>query len=145
MFGLVKFPLFFNFFGSQSRHVSPALSGVVVRDASETCPEMSLAMRNMTLMQIDILNDSRLDGDSSIAFQLYNPATAVETECSAHGPTLLPDGAGGDSNTWYDCFVESRNPNIRAAFQYDAALNRLTVNETWICDNSDPGSDLAHP
>lgn len=104
---------------------------------AEDCTSRSAALVNLTVVNTQIVLGNPLSREnSSIVFQLRNPATGVEGECAAHGPALTPNGVGSDPYIWYNCFVESRNPSITKMFQYDSVINQLSVNETWICDDN---------
>lgn len=103
---------------------------------AEDCTAESRELHNMTTYQIQISYSNSSHEDNSVVFQLYNPAIGVDAQCAAYGPTL---GVGDSrSDTWYPCFVESRDPRISAAFKYDFVANQVTVNETWVCDAADP-------
>lgn len=101
---------------------------------AEDCTADSLALKNMTTYQIQIVYTDSPTDDNSVVFQLYNPVIGVDAQCAAYGPGL---GVGDTRNdTWYGCFIESRDTRISASFAYDFVLNQVTVNETWVCDSA---------
>jgi hypothetical protein len=109
----------------------------------DDCQVESQERQNFTVMYMDIIKGGPLDGpDSSIYFQLHNSMTGVDAQCSAHGPSLTPNGGGRSDpynpDAWYNCFVESTHANITATFQYDSVLDILTINETWPCNYTNP-------
>ncbi|KAH8899984.1 hypothetical protein GQ53DRAFT_758113 [Thozetella sp. PMI_491] len=114
-------------------------SAVISRQALTNCLENSGRVNNLTLIYTRTLDGGPAGGeDSMIYFQLGNPALGVDAQCSAHGPTLAPSGTDNtlfDPGKWYNCFVESRDPSIDAVFRFDSVQTRLTVNETWACQD----------
>jgi len=121
-------------------HVSAQVAGVASsstilnardRSADEDCIINSTSLKSLTAFQTQLAYGNQTNGDDNvIEFRLYNPAIDVSTECSGHGAALN----GSDASAPYWCFVESRDPRITATFQFDATTNKLSVNETWVCD-----------
>ncbi|KAJ9160937.1 hypothetical protein NKR19_g2785 [Coniochaeta hoffmannii] len=105
----------------------------------DECVTRSFAIHNLTALSPQVVIDSSDPNNNAVVFQLFNPITAVSGECAAHGAILAPDRETGDTDVWYSCFVESRDPSIAVQFQYDSAVNQLTVNETWICEEDEEG------
>lgn len=106
-------------------------------DIDSDCMTRSLALQNLTVQHTRIIEGNGTDGeDSSVVFQLQNSAIGIEGECAAHGAALAVNGTDTNPYMVYDCFMESRDPtNVSAMFQYDVMQNKLTINETWVCDD----------
>jgi len=79
--------------------------------------------------------------NSSVSFQLFNTATNIDAQCSAYSIALTPNAIGSDPYQWYNCFMEARDPRMAAKFRYDATLNHLTVDETWVCADKEKGRE----
>ncbi|MDB5911140.1 MAG: hypothetical protein JWP34_5257 [Massilia sp.] len=101
------------------------------------CVSKSFAIHNLTAVAPQVVIDSSSPDNNAVVFRLFNPITEVSGECAAHGVTLAPDNVTGNPGLWYNCFVESRDPSITVQFQYDSALDQLTVNETWVCEEDE--------
>jgi len=108
-----------------------------VASPDDECVSKSFSIHKLTALAPEILLDTASPDNNAVVFQLFNPITRVSGECTAHGTTLAPDKDTGRPELWYDCFVESRDPSITVQFQYDSALDQLTVNETWICEEDE--------
>ncbi len=125
---------------------------VLVASTSPPTPRQVLVdclPRSARVTKLAFIDAQFIDGgpgggqDSMIYFQLNNPTLDVQAQCSAHGPSLGPKDMGNrlyDPAKWYNCFMESRDPTIGAVFQFDSSVNRLTVNETWSCQNETTGT-----
>lgn len=103
----------------------------------DECVSKAYALHNLTALAPQVVLDRSSPENDAVVFQLFNPVTGVSGECAAHGATLAPDKVTGNSELWYDCFVESRDPSITVQFQFDSALSQLTVNETWMCEEDE--------
>lgn len=115
----------------RTRNPSPALHN------GEDCISKAYALHNLTALGTQVVLDSGNPENNEVVFQLFNPITGVSGECAAHGASLAQHKATGDPESWYNCFVESRDPSITVQFQFDSVLSQLIVNETWACERND--------
>ena len=112
------------------------------------CLARSRALRNVTITDTEIVRGSPFRNETtSITFRLANPAAATDAACAANSTALTPNGYFSDPYLWYDCVVTPRaseeNTTTRLRFQYDATLNYLTVNQTWVCPPGAGAGDKA--
>ncbi|CAK7236326.1 hypothetical protein SCUCBS95973_009570 [Sporothrix curviconia] len=116
------------------------------------CSSRSAAIRNLTVYGTEILYTpprpagngtvvvaaaanatTGITTSTSFEFQLYNGVLDVDAQCSTH----VPQQNSSSRPAWHDCFVESRDTRITAAFQFDLAQHTLTIHETWVCDDGE--------
>lgn len=103
------------------------------------CTAQSLHLGNLTISNTMIYGGSPLQGqNTSISFHIINWATGINSTCAADGVALTPNGIGSDPYIWYDCANVNSNQTTKASFQYNAQINELTFNETWICYDQQP-------
>ncbi|KAH8908295.1 hypothetical protein BR93DRAFT_935982 [Coniochaeta sp. PMI_546] len=103
------------------------------------CTSESLHLGNLTISNTTIYGGSPLQGqNTSISFHIINSATGIDSLCAAQGVALTPNGIGSDPYIWYDCTNVNANQTTKASFQYNAQINELTFNETWICYDKEP-------
>jgi len=101
---------------------------------ADACAAKSYILTSLTVLYTRIVNSQPQDKDGSlIAFQLQNDAAGFGAMCSANAPSFAPDASGNRSIPWYSCFIESRDADRAASFQYVSTTNQLTLNVTWDC------------
>ena len=106
-----------------------------------------LQATNVTAMNIRVIVASAAiqggEPESSIIFQLHDPALDIDAYCTGYGRELTPNGRAVDPGKWYLCFTEDRSLDLVASFQYDSAKSRLTVMETLTCGDDTSGPPYA--
>ncbi len=108
-------------------------------DSSE-CLAKAHALTTVTITNTEIIRGSPFNRENTtVSFNVANPATGVSAKCAASSVAMTPNGIGSDPYQWYDCEVaeEGKELNLKAKFQYDATLNFLTVRGSWVCDKKD--------
>ncbi|CAK7224166.1 hypothetical protein SBRCBS47491_005456 [Sporothrix bragantina] len=134
--------------------VAQAIAGALLSENTPfnvtNCSRRSAAIHNLTVYGTEILytpvtvgngtgkgtgnvtltNTTGVDTATSFEFQMYNAVLDVDAQCSTHVPQQE-----SNASVWHDCFVESRDTRITAAFQFDLSRHTLTINETWVCDD----------
>ncbi len=112
---------------------SPRQSNTAV-NVDESCVANALALNNFVVRNGRVQMGSTVKNqNTTVAFQVDNPATGLRANCSAYGPALTVNGLGGNPFQWYDCSFEPNNLNMTASFQFNGVISDLTLRETWLC------------
>ena len=102
----------------------------------ETCTSRALALQDLIVLNARVQMGSAVrNQNTSVTFQIENPATGLQANCSAIGQALTANGEGGDPFKWYDCSLGKNSINMTASFQYNAVISDLTLRETWRCSD----------
>lgn len=109
--------------------------------ADPDCLAKARALKTVTITNTVIDRGSPFNRENTtVTFHVANAAAGVSATCSASDVALTPNGIGSNPYKWYDCALDAAaggTPDPRlglvAKFQYDATLNFLTVNQTWVC------------
>lgn len=100
------------------------------------CKSLSLLLRTLKVTNTTVYGGNPLRGqNTSITFALHNSATGATVSCAAENAALTPNGLASDPYLWYDCSAAEASPSTKSAFQYDAMLSMLSINQTWTCND----------
>jgi hypothetical protein len=123
----------------QALVVSTAPSPQATTDPStDTCAVDSKALKTLTVTALDFFNGNPLQAQSSsssLTLSVRNPITSDLANCSAAGVALTPQAIGSDPYIWYQCKVDASEAQLTASIQFNALINEVSVNETWVCGN----------
>ena len=131
----------FNYLVVVSREITAASPGYLLHldQQDDSCAAESRNLKSLTVLYTRISGSATQEG-SLIAFQLQNNAGGFGAMCSSNALNVMAVPDEGDYDVWYGCFIESRDPNRAASFQYSTASKELTLNVTWDCGGPNNGT-----
>ncbi|KAI1758464.1 hypothetical protein F4782DRAFT_27305 [Xylaria castorea] len=112
---------------------------------SPTGPKSFFSLSEITYLRYEVAQNAPTapPNTTQLVFEITNTATGISTGCALQ--TIM--GPGGDwiddddEETWYTCLertitVDDKEYPVTTSARFDWDEWRLTVNQTWVCDES---------
>ncbi|KAI1131140.1 hypothetical protein F5Y10DRAFT_234321 [Nemania abortiva] len=117
---------------------------IALPPSSQSCPSpSSFTLRSITYLRYEVSPpfSSPQPNTTQLVFELENGASGVSTGCSVQNVMAADGQWADDSGIWHACVDRSitigdRSYPVKTSAHFDWDAWRLSVNQTWACDES---------